>query len=77
MPVTIRSPHDATRIGIAYVTADRRGPGLVMPMSIAANISLPTLKRYLTRLGVFRTRDEVDTAEEYRKRIVGSTASVW
>ena len=36
--------------GIAYVSEDRRQLGLSLPMSIAANISLPSLKRYLNRL---------------------------
>ena len=32
------------RLGIAYVTEDRRQLGLSMPMSIAANITLPMLR---------------------------------
>ncbi len=68
-PVTIRTPHQATQLGIAYVTEDRRGQGLVMPMSIAANMSLPMLRRYLNPLGLIRRGEERKTAEDYRKQL--------
>ena len=66
---TIKSPEQALRLGIAYATEDRRQFGLTMPMSIASNISLPMLRRYLTRMGLIKQRDEIATAEEYRQRL--------
>jgi rhamnose transport system ATP-binding protein len=42
---------------------------LTMPMSIASNISLPMLRRYLTRMGLIKQRDEIATAEQYRQRL--------
>jgi rhamnose transport system ATP-binding protein len=75
-PVTIHSPDQATRLGIAYVPEDRREYGLVLPMSIAANISLPVLKRYLNRLGIVDLRKEDATAEVYRQRFSIRTHSV-
>jgi rhamnose transport system ATP-binding protein len=75
-PVTIRQPDDAVRLGIAYVTEDRRGLGLSMPMSITTNISLPTLRRYLTGLGLVRRSAEDQTAEEYRDKLMIRTPSV-
>jgi len=65
----IRSPEQALQLGIAYVTEDRRNLGLIMPMTIAANISLPTLPRYLSRLGLIRQGREQADAEEYRRRL--------
>ena len=53
-PITVRSPQDAVRLGIAYTTEDRRQLGLVFPLSIAANISLPSLPRFLTGAGLVR-----------------------
>lgn len=64
------------QLGIAYVTEDRRGLGLTLPMSIATNITLPTLRRYLNNLGLIRRRDEQRTAEEYRDRLMIRTPSV-
>jgi rhamnose transport system ATP-binding protein len=75
-PVTIRHPDDAVRLGIAYVTEDRRGLGLSLPMSITTNISLPTLRRYLTSLGLVRRKEETSTAQEYRDRLMIRTPSV-
>ena len=40
MPVKITSPADAVKNGIALITEDRKGEGLLLPQPIAANISL-------------------------------------
>jgi ribose transport system ATP-binding protein len=39
-PVRIDSPSDAVRAGIALITEDRKGEGLLLPQPIAANVSL-------------------------------------
>ncbi len=75
-PVRIHHPRQAMRYGIAYVSEDRRGLGLSLPMSIAANITLPALRRYLNPLGLVRRADELATAEEYRRRLAIRAASV-
>jgi rhamnose transport system ATP-binding protein len=72
----VRTPGEAMAHGIAYVSEDRRQLGLSLPMSIAANISLPVLKRFLTRLGLIRTGEERKTAEAFRKRLAIRTPSV-
>jgi rhamnose transport system ATP-binding protein len=48
-PSRIASPADAIRLGIGYVPEDRRQHGVVLEMSVAANISvasLPTVSRH-------------------------------
>jgi rhamnose transport system ATP-binding protein len=45
-------------------------------MAIAANISLPVLRRYLNRLGLVRTAEERTTAELYRRRLAIRAPSV-
>lgn len=72
----IQSPQQATQMGIAYVPEDRRQHGLVMPMAIAANISLPTLQRYLTRLGLIKRWEEETVAESFRQKLTIRTESV-
>jgi rhamnose transport system ATP-binding protein len=74
--ITVGSPGAAMALGIAYVSEDRRQLGLSLPMSIAANISLPVLRRYLNRLGLIRHSAERETAEEYRKRLAIRANSV-
>ena len=73
---TIRSAELAMRRGIAYVTEDRRQLGLVMPLSITANISLPMLPKYMSNLGLINIRAEHQTAVEYRDRLSIRSPSV-
>jgi ribose transport system ATP-binding protein len=40
VPVKIKSPSDAVRHGIAMITEDRKGEGLLLTQSIGANLSL-------------------------------------
>jgi rhamnose transport system ATP-binding protein len=65
----IKSPEQALGLGIAYVPEDRRQLGLIMPMSIYTNISLPTLRRYLNAAGLLRQRREIATAEEFQEKL--------
>ena len=68
-PLTVRSPGDAIAAGIAYVSEDRRKLGLAMALPIRWNVSLVTLKRYLSRLGLIDVAAETDTALAFRKRL--------
>ena len=67
--VRIGSPRTAQRLGIAYMTEDRRRLGLAMPFSIAANVTLPVLHRYLTRLRLIDRAREERAAEGFRQRL--------
>jgi rhamnose transport system ATP-binding protein len=69
VPVTIANSHRAMGLGIAYSTEDRRQLGLIAPLSIAANISLPSLRRFLTRGGLVRRAAERATAETFARRL--------
>ncbi len=73
---TIKSPDSALRLGIAYSSEDRRQLGLVMPMSIYTNISLPTLRRYLNGAGLVKQRKEVATAVDFQEKLSIRTPSV-
>ena len=68
-PLKVRSPAEAIAAGIAYVSEDRRKLGLAMALPIRWNVSLATLKRYLTRLGLIDVAAETDTALAFRKRL--------
>jgi ribose transport system ATP-binding protein len=45
-PVTIRSPRDAVRYGLALLTEDRAAQGLLLPLPIRANLTLPSLPAF-------------------------------
>ena len=54
-PVRIRSPHDAVRLGIGYLSEDRKRYGLALGMAVETNIALATLSRFLGWLGKVNT----------------------
>ena len=66
--ITVNSVGDAIAHGIAYVTEDRKGQGLILGQSIRENISLPSLPRLSAR-GVIRAEEEIGVAEEYLKKL--------
>lgn len=74
--VTISNPRAAMEMGIAYSTEDRRQLGLILPLSISSNITLPSLPRFLSRAGLLKWQAERATAEEYRERLRIRTPSV-
>jgi ABC-type sugar transport system ATPase subunit len=56
--VRIRNPHDAIAAGIAFMTEDRKGQGLVLGMSVRENTTLAHLEEFVDRdLLVDRTRE--------------------
>jgi len=66
--ISIRSPEDAINKGIALVSEDRRGVGLILNQGIRFNISLPTL-RNINRMGFVKREIEERTAQEYVKKL--------
>jgi ribose transport system ATP-binding protein len=45
-PLTIRRPEDAQRAGIAYLTEDRKGKGLITDLPLDVNLTLQALRRF-------------------------------
>ncbi|HVK19071.1 MAG TPA: sugar ABC transporter ATP-binding protein [Fimbriiglobus sp.] len=56
-PLRIESPRDAIRAGIALLTEDRKGQGLILAHPVRDNFALPNLGRW-SRLGVLDRRRE-------------------
>ena len=65
----MRTPQQAMQHGIAYVSEDRRKLGLAMTMPVYANISLPSLGKFLRRFGFIDRAAENTMAETYRERL--------
>ncbi|WP_052350385.1 sugar ABC transporter ATP-binding protein [Paenibacillus gorillae] len=74
-PVDIRSPRDAIKLGIGFVTENRKETGLALKMSVRENMTLPTLKQFDKMLWVDRKK-ESKAAEEYRTRLNIKTTSL-
>jgi ribose transport system ATP-binding protein len=56
--VRLRSPQDAVRAGIGYLSEDRKNFGLATGMDVASNITLPSLRRWL-KWGMFINRTAI------------------
>lgn len=73
--VNIDSPQEAMRLGLAFVPEDRQHHGLVLPMSIAANITLPILPRFATA-GWLRERNAKKVAQIAADRLEVRSAGI-
>lgn len=73
--VKLHSPRQAIEAGLAYVTEDRKGNGLILSNPISVNTTLANLKG-VTRRGVIDRDKELAVAEEYRGKLRTKTPSV-
>jgi ribose transport system ATP-binding protein len=64
-PVRIRSPRDAVRLGIGYLSEDRKRYGLALGMAVETNIALATLRRCVGWLGTVNTAATHAIAHRY------------
>jgi len=74
--VTIASPSEAIRRKIGYVPEDRRQHGVVLEMSVAANISMADLGA-VSRHGMIDSAAERRLAGDYVERLRVKTESPW
>jgi ribose transport system ATP-binding protein len=66
--VKIKSPSDAIRHRIGFLTEDRKGQGLFLEMAVQWNIVFPIVKK-ISKFGVVNTKKEVEIAKKFKKRI--------
>jgi len=62
--VQLTTPKEAIRAGLAYVTEDRKGNGLILQKTIRENTTMSKLEK-VCRHGIVNTDEEVKLAEEY------------
>ena len=74
--VAITSPQDAIELGIAYVPEDRQKHGLIPPMNLISNISLPVLGEYV-RAGLLQNRAERKAAFKAATQMEVRASSIW
>jgi len=63
--VSIRQPSDAVRLGIGYLSEDRKRYGLAVTMDVETNIVLATMQRFLSRAGLVRRNATKEAAQTY------------
>ncbi len=62
--VEIRSPQDAIKAGIGFLTENRRDEGLVLPLSVCENITLPSLDKFHRFLRIDKKEEKL-TVKSY------------
>lgn len=65
--VFIDSPESGVNHGIAYVSEDRKGDGLVLGLSVKENMTLSSLKFFSSRLGLNKNAENKSVDEYIRK----------
>jgi putative multiple sugar transport system ATP-binding protein len=70
-----RRPQDAIGAGMAYVTEDRKGNGLILIQDVKENITLANL-RAIAHRSVIDTNAEIKVANEYRTSLNIKTPNV-
>lgn len=70
----ITSPESGVNHGIAYVSEDRKGDGLVLGLSVKENMTLSSLKLFSSKLGLNKN-EENKSVDEYIKKFGVKTPS--
>ncbi|MDR1851995.1 MAG: sugar ABC transporter ATP-binding protein [Propionibacteriaceae bacterium] len=73
--VNIHQPIDAVKLGIGYLSEDRKRYGLILSQSVTANIALPSLKEF-TKNGFLQDDKMARVAEQYVTSLQIKTPSV-
>ena len=63
--IHIANPAQALQKGIAYIPESRQTQGLVLPKTIADNISLPLLRSFANRLGIINREKQLSAVDEW------------
>ena len=73
--VNLKTERDAIDAGLAYVTEDRKGNGLVLEQSIAVNNTMARIEKVCSR-GIIDVPKENSVAEGYREALKTKTPTV-
>ncbi len=76
-PFRPRSPRDAIARGVYLAPEDRKRHGVILPMSIAQNTSLPTLAAGHPLVGFLNSEEERRIAVEQVERLRTKTPSIY
>jgi putative multiple sugar transport system ATP-binding protein len=73
--VSLKTERQAIEAGLAYVTEDRKGNGLVLEQTIAKNTTMARLEKVCSH-GIVNVDQENAVAEEYKDKLKTKTPSV-
>ena len=76
VPVNIRSPQDAVRVGIGYLSEDRKRYGVVLKKNICENSTLACLHNYIKRGSIIDRNAERDVTQRMVEALKTKTPGV-
>ena len=74
--VEVSNPADAVRLGISYLSEDRKRHGLALGLDLETNVALASFNRFLTVLGQVNTKLTRSVAEQRVEELEIKTPSV-
>jgi ribose transport system ATP-binding protein len=72
----IKTPSDAVRYGIGYLSEDRKRYGLALGMDVESNVVLAAFKKFLGRLGWVNRGKTRRTAQQYVETLAIKTPTI-
>ena len=67
--VSIKSPSDALKNGIAYIPESRQTQGLVLSKTVESNITLPVLSKFVNKFGLIDRAKQKGSVDEWIKML--------
>ncbi len=65
----IKSPSDAVKAGIGYLSEDRKHFGVAVNMDVRANITMASLDRYINKLSILNEKEMRDISRDYIEQL--------
>lgn len=72
--VDVKNPSQAVKLGLGFITEDRKGEGLVLDFPIKDNIALPSLRSF-TKNSLIQEKEEQEFVDMLIKRLTVKTES--
>jgi ribose transport system ATP-binding protein len=66
-PAHFRDAHDSLTAGIAYLSEDRKGKGLLLTKDLGINLTLASLKKFVSRFQIDRNKERVALDDAIRE----------
>ena len=74
--LSLSSPSDAIRAGIAYLSENRKDEGLAVKMQIAENVTMANVQEISRRFGILSRNQELKATQQYVKDLTIRTPSL-
>jgi ribose transport system ATP-binding protein len=75
--VKIHSPEDAIKLGIGFITEDRKKQGLLLGMQVKENVSIASPDLISNEFGIVKEIADIELSEKYVKKLRIKTPNIY